>query len=147
MEIEYAKKYGEILFDYAFDMLFLRETSGVNHAEFIFVRLTEHLQEYAELKGWFLDNVLSTIARESPILAEEKIRPLGFVPEELIEYVAHATKWSEFKQIAQAELQKHKHDTVYLNNRNIPNSVLAALEESWEDIDFYPSLQRREFSF
>jgi len=147
MEIEYAEKYGETLLDYAFDMLFLRETSGVNHAEFIFERLAKLLEEHKALKQWFIKNVESTIALVSPSISTEKSRPLGFVPEELIEYIAHATMWPEFKQIAEAELERHREDKVYLNSRNLPNSMLAALDEKWEDLDFYPSLQLGRFSF
>ena len=110
-------------------------------------RLAKLLEEHKALKQWFIKNVESTIALVSPSISTEKSRPLGFVPEELIEYIAHAIKWPEFKQIAEAELERHREDKVYLNSRNLPNSMLAALDEKWEDLDFYPSLQLGRFSF
>ena len=140
MDIKYAEQYGETLFDYAFDMLFKRETRGVNHAEFIFVRLSELIKEYEKLKPWFLKNVRSTLEGKWLDLATEIKRPQGYVPEELIEYIAHVMKWSEFEEIALFELEKHKGDEIYLINRNLPSSILKALDSNWEDREFYKSL-------
>ena len=140
MDIEFTEQYGETLLDYAFDMLWLRETCGVNHAEFIFVRLSEHLKEYPELKHWFLSGVEKNLTGVWPNLGTVQKRPVGFFPDELIEYVAHVTKWNEFAKISHSELEKHEGDDIYLSGRNLPSSILEALKEGWEDIDMYPSL-------
>jgi len=138
---QYSIEYGETLLDYAFDMLMLRETCGVNHAEFIFVRTTEHLKEYPELKGWFIGKLKSTLENNWLNVGAETKRPNGYIPGELVEYIAHTMKWKELKEIALNELEKHKNNQVYLMDRNLPSSILEALENDWEDIEFYPSLQ------
>ena len=140
MDIEYAEGYGETLLDYAFDMLFKRETCGVNHAEFIFVRLSDLLKEYEKLKPWFLKKVRSTLEGNWSNRAAEIKRPKDYAPEELVEYIAHVMKWSEFKEMALSELEKHKGNKIYLMNRNLPSSILEALDENWEDREFYKSL-------
>lgn len=140
MDIEYAEQYGETLLDYAFDMLFKRDTCGLNHAEFIFVRLSELLNEYDDLKLWFLNNVKSTLRGTWPNLVKEHKRPRGYVPEELVEYIAHVKNWQEFNEIALSELEKHQADEIYLKSRNLPSSILEALDRNWEDRDFYKSL-------
>ncbi len=140
MDIEYAEQYGETLLDYAFDMLFLRETCGVNHAEFIFIRLAEFLEEFKDLKPWFLENLRGTMDGSWPNLATQTKRPHCYLPEELVEYIAHVMKWPEFKEIALNELEKHKGDEIYLINRNLPTSILEALDSNWEDKEFYKSL-------
>jgi len=141
MNSEYAIDYGETLLDYAFDMLMKRETCGVNHAEFIFVRTTEHIKEYPELKEWFIGKLKSTLENNWLNVGAETQRPIQFIPRELVEYIAHITRWDEFKHIALKELEKHKNDQAYLMNRNLPSSILEALETDWEDVEFYPSLQ------
>lgn len=141
MDIEFAEQYGEALLDYSFDMLWRRETCGVNHAEFIFVRLANLLKEHAGLKQWFVKNLDSTINNEWLNLVNEKQRPNGFMPCELIEYIAHVMKWHEFEERAIAELEKHRDNQIYLMSRNLPASILEALKDDWEDIDMYESLQ------
>ena len=140
MDIEYAEQYGETLLDYAFDMLFVRETCGVNHAEFIFVRLSDLLKEHDKLKPWFLKKLNGTIEGKWSNLAVEVKRPQGYMPSELVEYIAHVMKWPEFKEISLNELEKHKGDEIYMINRNLPGSILEALESNWEDRYFYKSL-------
>ncbi len=140
MDIEYAEQYGETLLDYAFDMLFIRETCGVNHAEFIFVRLAELLDENKSLKPWFLENLSITMEGSWPNLGAQTKRPHGYVPEELVEYIAHVMNWPEFKEIALIELEKYKGDEIFLLNRNLPSSIIEALDSNWEDKDFYKSL-------
>ena len=140
MDIEYAEHYGETLLDYAFDMLFVRETSGVNHAEFIFIRFAEHLKEYENQKPWFLAKLKTTMESDWSNLTADAKRPQGFVPEELVEYIAHVMKWPEFEENALKELEKHRGDEIYLNNRNLPSSILKALDSNWEDREFYKSL-------
>jgi len=140
MDIEFAEQYGETLLDYAFDMLWQRETCGVNHAEFIFVRLSEHLKEYPELKHWFLAGVEKNLSETWRNLAIAPKRPIGFIPSELIEYIANVTKWAELEKLSLLELEKHKGDDIYLSGRNLPSSILEALKSDWEDIDMYPSL-------
>ena len=143
MELEYAQEYGETLLDYSFDMLWKRSTCGVNHAEFIFVRLAKHLDEHPALKGWFLSNVDSTFSGNWFNLARETTRPKGFVPSELVEYIAHVMRWPELREMAECELLKRQDDQIYLMSRNLPSSILEALEDEWEDIDFYRSLENK----
>ncbi|WP_196158673.1 hypothetical protein [Reinekea sp. G2M2-21] len=98
MEIEYAKEYGETPLDNAYDMLWVRSTCGCNHAEFIFVRFSEHLTEHPDLKTWFLDELKVTLSKDWLHLAKETKRPAGFIPSELADYIAHVTRWPEFKK-------------------------------------------------
>ena len=104
------------------------------------MRLSELLNEYDDLKPWFLNNVKRTLEGTWPNLVQESKRPQGYVPEELVEYIAHVMNWPEFNEIALRELEKHKGDEIYLKSRNLPCSILEALDRNWEDRDFYKSL-------
>lgn len=141
MDIEYAEKYCDALLDYAFDMLWRRETCGVNHAEFIFVRLAQFMADDVQLRDWFLKNVKSTLEGGWPDIASENRRPRGYIPSEVVEYIAHVKRWPEFERVALSELDKHRNDQVYLMGRNLPASILDAMEDAWEDRDMYESLQ------
>ena len=143
MKLEYAQEFGETLLDYAFDILWIRSTCGVNHAEFIFVRFAEHLKDYPALKGWFLKQLKSTLDRKWLNLAEETKRPKDFLPSEIVEYIAYVTRWPEFRDLASIKLSEMSDDQAYLMNRNLASSILKALDNEWEDVDFYRSLSNQ----
>lgn len=136
MDTEYTQAYVDMLLDYQFDVLYTRNCWGVNHAEFIFVRTLVFLDVHPELRSWLMGQIESTLFRNSELDNFVK-RPAGFVPEDFIYFLVHATRWPEFETLAE-RLSKDPID-VWRNNPYKRSSVLLreALQDDWEDRDFY----------
>lgn len=147
MHPDAVKAYLETLLDYIFDILYVRNCWGVNHAEFMFVQVARLLRRYPDLKPWFLHCVEHTVSSSIVFSPETTARPEHFVAEELIEYIAHATRWVEFQEIALA-MQGNPQDQWKANPlRTWSATLLSALQDDWEDRDMYSSLEPNGSSF
>ncbi|RZU47956.1 hypothetical protein EV700_0925 [Fluviicoccus keumensis] len=135
MNAETRKGYLEILLDYQFDMLFVRNM-GVNHAEFLFVEAWKSLEECPEIRPWFMEMMERTLLG-GVVQSGITKRPEGFAPDDFIWFLAHASRWPEFHVLA-ARLSKDPGD-VWITNplHRSSEMILAALKDDWEDRDFY----------
>lgn len=137
MDTEAAKEYIETLLDYQFDILFLRNAWGVNHAEFIFVQTARILTSHEELRNWFLNKIEETLFNKVTKNIESKVRPKGFVPEEFIWFFAHLTRWPEFTDFAK-RIEGTSFDAWQTNPaRKSSQTLREAMSENWEDREFY----------
>ncbi|MDO8332099.1 MAG: hypothetical protein Q7T36_16665 [Fluviicoccus sp.] len=144
MEIEAAKKYVGVLLDYQFDLLHTQQW-GLNHAEFLFIKATEFILEHPPLKSWILGLIEITLKEHFGTSLPGGSRPKDYVPEDYIWYLIHATRWNEFYNIAESL----KGTPVDLWTSNLittsSSTILAALDDDWEDQEFYESFQRGGF--
>lgn len=140
MELEAAKKYLNILFNHIFDLLFINKL-GVNHAEHVFIRILELLQDDPQLKDWFIELVRYNLLMDEQDMTRLQRRPNWFVDPDLILFIAHATKWKEFEKIAE-ERKSKLHTLKTLNNaREFADELMNALRDDWEDRDFYKKFE------
>ena len=99
MEFNAGKKYIHLLLNHIFDILFVHNY-GVNHAEHVFICILSLLTENAKLKKWFLDLAKKNLITDEKDLTKLQNRPEWFIDPDLIFFIAHATKWSEFELMA-----------------------------------------------
>lgn len=124
------------LLDEAYEILFLKNL-GVNHAEDTFVKILDILNHDHTAKEWFVLKTTEQILSGGQTISGEKKRPSDFIDEDLICFVAHATKWEFlFEACAQRKLSED-----YLKkmdwSRDHADYVAEALSPDWEDRDFY----------
>lgn len=136
MEFESAKKYICLLLNHIFDLLFVNNL-GVNHAEHIFIRVLEILESNSQLKDWFVDQVRHNLLMDEQDVTGLLSRPDWFIDPDLILFIAHATKWKEFEDIAHERKLKLSTLVTLNQEREFSDVLLDALKEDWEDRDFY----------
>jgi len=136
MESEAAKSYISTLLDYQYDLLYLNNSWGENHAEFLFAQVSRVLVAHPEIKGWFLSKVETTLFNFNGVV-NDKSRPKDFIPSEYIWFVAHLTRWPEFEELAK-ELESSNSDAWSSNPLIKSSEVLRqSLKNDWEERDFY----------
>ena len=136
MESEEVKLYIASLLNYQFDLLYVQNKWGENHAEFLFIQTSQVLFNHSELKPWFLKKVESTLQNFNlPVTG--KVRPEEFVPVEYIGYLAHQTRGPEFEVLAK-KLENSESD-VWGSNPLVKSSetLRRSLSNDWEEKDFY----------
>ena len=136
METLAAKKYLEILLDHIFDLLFINQL-GVNHAEHVFIRILGLLKNDLELKSWFVECVRQNLLSDEVDVTKESRRPQSFIDPDLILFIAHATRDQRFVQIATERKAQLRILQTLNNERDISDQLLGAMEDNWEDRDFY----------
>ncbi len=143
MEIEAAKKYVETLLDYQYDLLYVRHSWGVNHAEFIFIQTARVIIEHAEIRKWFFEKIEHTLFSQETYNTDNNTRSINFIPDDFIWFLAHMTRWIEFNDIAN-KISGKEEDTWKSNPcRKSSEVLLEALSDNWEDRDFYEEFTER----
>jgi len=139
MDTEAAQEYIEILLDYQYDLLQARVQWGVNHAEFLFIQIARVLNVHDELRSWFLRKVEDTLFGRVELDSSTTIRPPGYIPDDFIWFFAHLTRWPEFSVLAErikgTLADPWKTNPLRLTSR----TLMDALQDDWEDRDFYES--------
>ncbi len=141
METKLGIDYLNTLLDHAFDLLFVKQY-GVNHAEHIFSRVLDVLINDKELKIWFLTLAEKNLLSDEQDMTKFKVRPSSFVDPDLIFFIAHATKWQEFRIIAQRRKEVLSELKTLNHTKDFSENLLESLEDNWEDSDFYQSFQK-----
>ncbi len=136
MELDIGRKYLHLLFNHIFEILFVNKY-GVNHVEHIFVRVLFLLSESIELKSWFLDLAKKNLISDETDLTMFNNRPEWFIDPDLIFFIAHATKWNEFKLMAEERKSILASITTLNDEHDFSELLFDALEDNWEDRDFY----------
>ncbi len=135
MSIEEAKKYLNLLLDHIFEIMFTHGL-GQGHVDHIFVRILKLLENDEGVRKYFLDCAKNQILMGYMDMTQVDSRPNSFIDEDLILFLAHATRWDTFKEIAkQRESLIDKTDLSYM--KDISYAILNALEDDWEDAVFY----------
>ncbi len=78
-----AQDYFEILLDYQYDLLFVRQW-GVNHTEFIFVQTAKVIQAHDNVRKSFFTQTENTLLSGYLIDSNIKTRPKGYIPDDFI---------------------------------------------------------------
>lgn len=124
------------LLDEAYEILFLKKL-GVNHAEDVFIKILDVLKHDPIAKDWFVLKSTAQILSGGQVIMGEKKRPSGFVDEDLIYFIAHATKWDFFFRAC----EQRKLSKAYLKkldwSRDYADYLNDALSPNWEDREFY----------
>jgi hypothetical protein len=137
MDSDSAKKLIEKLLDYQFDLLWVQDCWGVNHAEFVFVETARLLNAHPEIRTWFLSFIESTMKSNFLLKTGMLTRPNEFVPHEFIFFFVHLTRWPEFTQLAD-KMRKSDSDIWHSNLiTKWSKSLNDAMSDSWEDRDMY----------
>lgn len=136
MDNQNTKTYISALLDFVFNLSHQRQF-GVNHCEFLFVQIWSILSERPALKSWFLELVSKTVSNTSIDLSNEGVRPSWFVDGDLICFIAHLSRWSEFTEIADRRKFELKESGALTGSRDISDSILESMTDEWEDRDFY----------
>lgn len=140
MNPEAAQTYVEALLDYQYDLLFARTPPwGVNHAEFIFVQTARIIKAHENIRQSILAQIEQTLFCLSLAEPNGETRPRRFVPDDFIWFLAHLTRWAEFKEIAK-RLEGTPADKWKSNPAKCSSQMLKdALTNEWEDREFYES--------
>lgn len=105
---------------------------GVDRAEHAFFQVIDFVDEEPVLRPGFLDLVQRTLRDRSPSGLDE-----GQVPRELIELAAHELRWPEFRILAEERRERFFGGSRSFAASDPAESILKALEDDWEDRDFY----------
>lgn len=114
-----------------------KENLGLNHVEPFFQRVLEIVSNDLNAKKWFLENMTNEVLSGGRVIDQKSEIPPNFIDADLICFIAHTTRWSEFSDAcAQRKLEQE-----YLNklsgSKDIADMVSEALADDWEDKDFY----------
>lgn len=133
-----SNKLSELLDD-AFKILFI-DNLGVNHAEPVFIKVLEILQNDSTAKAWFLEQATKKIIfGGGVILAGTTSKPVDFIDYDLVCFVAHATRWPEFADASRIRKQSKTYIEKLPGSRDYADEIDAALSDDWEDREFYQS--------
>lgn len=139
MNLELPPNQLEALLDEAFQILFVKQM-GLNHAEPVFIRILDLLRTDPDAKTWFMEQMTNEVTLDCPIVpAGTMDRPKNFIDDDLICYIAHATKWDGFTKAVSIKKSTETYANKLLGNRDIADLVEDALSDNWEDRDFYQS--------
>lgn len=130
------KKSFNDLLDDVFDVLF-RQNLGVNHAEPMFLKILFLLWENREIKNIFLELSIREILDPPDYGFTLTERPADFIDGDLICYIAHATGWSEFGDACEKRKSTAEYKKILPGSADFSDRVSAALEDDWEDQEFY----------
>src|SRR5690349_17601090 len=112
-----------------------KENLGLNHVEPVFRRVLALVNSDSNAKKWFIENMAKEIVSGGQIVNHESEMPIDFIDADLICFVAHATRWSEFSDAcAQRKLEKG-YTSKLPGSKDIADMVSQALSDDWEDKD------------
>lgn len=136
MHEEVAKEYTELLLDHAFQIF--SKQYGVNYAEHVFIEIVRVIRDTPSLKAHFLAMIEKTLSVDDVYLYYLKERPENFVSGELIEFLAHIFRWSEFSDLAQKrKARRFGKDLDPRRSSDIADGIIDALSDDWADREFY----------
>lgn len=136
MKSSEALKYINVLLNHAFDLLYLHDY-GVNHAEHIFIEILYVVNKTPSIKSDILDQIEISLSDKYKFPQSPENRPEWFVPEEFMEFIAHALRWDELKQLAvKRKYRLYGNDTEF-RSTDVSDIILAALNDDWEDKEMY----------
>lgn len=143
MDRESARTYLGALLDASFDLTLVRQF-GENHVEFLYLQIARVLETDPWLRAVALEDIERSLLLQQTIRAEVAHRPEGFVPSELVWFLAHRTRWPEFRALAD-RLSGSPRD-VWASNpvRRSSTTLRDALSDTWEDAEFYASFSGRQ---
>lgn len=136
MHQDAAAEYLEVLLDYQFDLLDIKQKWGLNHAEFLFIKAAEVICDHDSLRERTLNSIEQTLQKINERQNLQQ-RPHDHIPVDFIWFLVHWTKWEEFHGMA-SRLCKLPDDVWHSNLiTRSSNELLKALESDWGDREFY----------
>jgi hypothetical protein len=118
-------------------VLLHQENLGLNHAEPTFNRVLEVLFQEDDARQWFLKRSMAEIISGGTVVNSSEKRPPNFIDSDLICFVAHATRWSEFSVACENRKSNREYIGRLPGSKDIADMVAEALSDNWEDKDFY----------
>ena len=142
MKINSDETYLEELLNEIFHITFVKDL-GVTHAEPLFHKMLGLLQKKSDVKKSFLKKVRSNLLSNEVDMTSMSERPLDFVDPDLVFFIAHLTRYEEFRTFAFE--RKENIDSIKVlagnTNRDYADLLLDALDDDWKDRDFYNTLK------
>jgi hypothetical protein len=132
VDIEQSKKLMDILIENSARIL--REDFGVNFAENSLFSIIDLLKNQPKLKNHVLGRIATTLRELDPGLIDLNE---GQVPTELIELIAHETRWAELRTLAEERISSKYNGDWRFARGDITQRILDAMEDNWENRDFY----------
>lgn len=127
----------ETFLDEIFQALFV-DQMGVNHTEHLFVKILELLQSDDEARACFMKHTTNEIVGGCPVIPSGTIkRPLNFIDEDLMCFIAHATRWKEFKIAISVRKATKTYTSKLQGSKDIADLIEEALTDDWQDKEFY----------
>ena len=124
------------LLDEAFRILF-QENLGLNHAEEVFTNSLKLLQSNNTDKTWFIEHAKNEIVSGGEVISKADNRPEHFIDSDLICFIAHATRWNDFKQAVSLRKNTSEYKHKLPGSSDIADLVESSLADDWEARDFY----------
>jgi hypothetical protein len=130
----------EVLFDYQYDMYCLRQGPwGMNHLEFLFLEAARIIESHPELRPWTIRAFHYSMLQRFENNISQRPRPKGFILQEFILFFVHRSRWPEFASLATA-LKGTAADLWHSNLIDTWSAKIeGALQDSWEDREFFSS--------
>lgn len=122
------------------DQLFAVGDYGVNHIEFLFISVRNLLEEDEAVRKVFFDNLMKSVNR---VVESEKLHSdlVADIDSDLLCYLAHTTRWSEFYEFVEHRQQVISSQTEVRYVKDLSDCIQEALQPNWEDADFYNKIK------
>lgn len=130
MNIEFARMLFDILVENA--LRIQRAGFGVNWVESVFFDILDLLRTHPALKGYFLEQVQTTLSLPDPGRLDA-----GMLPRELVELASHELRWEELRQIANDRIQSIFGGDSTAAVSDVAQAILDAFETNWSGREFY----------
>lgn len=119
------------------NQLFAVGDYGVNHIEFLFIGVRNLLEEDKLVRKVFFDELM----RSTNGLLSSDYDLVADIDSDLLCYLAHTTRWSEFYEFVEHRQQiiSIQREVRYI--KDLSDAIQEALQPNWEDADFYNKIK------
>lgn len=121
------------------NQLFAVGDYGVNHIEFLFIGVRNLLGEDEVVRKIFFNELMKStngsLDLDHDLVAE--------IDSDLLCYLAHTTRWSEFYEFVEHRQQVISSQTEVRYVKDLSDGIQEALQPNWEDADFYNEITQR----
>jgi len=119
------------------NQLFAVGDYGINHIEFLFIGVRNLLEEDKVVKKVFFDELM----RSTNGLLSSNYDLVAGIDSDLLCYLAHTTRWSEFYEFVEHRQQVLSSQTEARYVKDLSDGIQEALQPNWEDADFYNQIK------
>ena len=122
------------------NQLFAVGDYGVNHIEFLFIGVRDLLEEDKVVRKVFFNELAKSInGLDDSHKSHDDL--IADIDPDLLCYLAHTTRWSEFYEFVEHRQQVISSQTEVRYVKDLSDSIQEALQPNWEDADFYNKIK------
>lgn len=119
------------------NQLFAVGDYGVNHIEFLFIGVRNLLEEDKVVRKVFFDELM----RSTNGLLSSDYDLIADIDPDLLCYLAHTTRWSEFYEFVEHGQQAINSQKKVKYAEDLSDAIQEALQHNWEDAEFYNKIK------